>query len=461
MKNIYTYVAKDGYAARVQDTKSYDAIRSVAFPDLPLFRLIFSALSKDILSRWTFPLVPDNNHPSSHAYEHRRGNKYFPRDNTVVLSRYVSFSPRDRLLTDPRTCTVGINTLIGSHSQIYDNAIITSSVIGRRCKIHPGAKITNSYIFDDTTIEAGCVITNSIVGSTVHIKEGTVVEKGCLIADEVVIGPKGMLKEFERVSKRVGKSPADSGADDEDEDSELEDIDEGQYLFGITPDLTPTPYLEQLEKLRAGLGTESNAFVWPPRIPDPDDVETNEVENFNNQRLMRLGDDAPDLYASDAESASTSGVSSPPESDAEDDAGESLSSASSAASVSTPVTSSKGISREELEFKVEVTQSLERAFEEGHSVDNAAVELKTLRMASNVPLTRVREAVIAALVGRIRVVSPEEGPAKQKAEVENVVGRWGGLINKIGGVDGVETISTLQVLVLTDGPSGRLTRDPS
>lgn len=210
MKNIYTYVAKDGYAARVQDTKSYDAI------------------SKDILSRWTFPLVPDNNHPSSHAYEHRRGNKYFPRDNTVVLSRYVVMSPDCRSLTNPRTCTVGTNTLIGSHSQIFDNAVITSSVIGRRCKIHPRAKITNSYIFDDTTIEADCIITNSIVGSMVHVKEGTVVEKGCSIADEVIVGPKGVLKQFERVSKRIEKPSAASGADDEDEDSELEDVDEGQ-----------------------------------------------------------------------------------------------------------------------------------------------------------------------------------------------------------------------------------------
>ena len=193
------------------------------------------------------------------------------------------------------------------------------------------------------------------------------------------------------------------------------------------------------------MGTESNAFVWPPRTSDSEDVETNEIENFNNQRLMRLGDDAEDLYVSDAESVSTSGASSPSESDAEDNADEPLSSASSAASISTPATSGKGISKEELEFKAEVTQSLERAFEEGHSVDNAAVELKTLRMASNVPLTRVREAIIAALVDRIRVVSPEEGPAKQKAEVENVVGRWGELINKIGGVDGVETISILQV----------------
>ena len=29
MKNIYCYIASEGYAARVQDTRSYDAIRFV------------------------------------------------------------------------------------------------------------------------------------------------------------------------------------------------------------------------------------------------------------------------------------------------------------------------------------------------------------------------------------------------------------------------------------------------
>lgn len=125
---------------------------------------------------------------------------------------------------------IGTNTLIGSHSQIFENAVITSSVIGRRCKIHPRAKITNSYIFDDTTIEADCVVTNSIIGTMAHLKEGTVVEKGCLIADEVVVGPKGLVKEFERVSKRIENPPTASPADEGDEDSELEDVNEGLHL---------------------------------------------------------------------------------------------------------------------------------------------------------------------------------------------------------------------------------------
>jgi len=67
----------------------------------------------------------------------------------------------------------------------------------------------------------------------VQVKVGTVVEKGCLIADEVVVGPKGRLKEFERVSKKIEKPSVVSGADDEDEDSELEDVDEGQCFLVV------------------------------------------------------------------------------------------------------------------------------------------------------------------------------------------------------------------------------------
>lgn len=94
------------------------------------------------------------------------------------------------------------------------------------------------------------------------------------------------------------------------------------------------------------------------------------------------------------------------------------------------------------EFRTEVEASLARAFAENHSVDNAAVELKTLRMASNVPLRMVREAVIGAVVDRINI---NENPAAQRAEIAKVVERWGPLVVKIGGSEGVETVELLQV----------------
>lgn len=95
------------------------------------------------------------------------------------------------------------------------------------------------------------------------------------------------------------------------------------------------------------------------------------------------------------------------------------------------------------EFRAEAAQSLERAFAEGHSVDNAAVELKTLRMASNVPLREVREAVVGAIVEKVEVV--EGDAAGQRKEIAKVVGRWGRLIDLIGGMDPVETVEVLQV----------------
>jgi len=74
------------------------------------------------------------------------------------------------------------------------------------------------------------------------------------------------------------------------------------------------------------------------------------------------------------------------------------------------------------------------------------VELKTLRMASNVSLRLVRDAVIAGIVNRIKIV--EDGAISQRKEIASMIARWGGLIDKIGGVDPVETIELLQVCIL-------------
>ena len=71
------------------------------------------------------------------------------------------------------------------------------------------------------------------------------------------------------------------------------------------------------------------------------------------------------------------------------------------------------------------------------------MELKTLRMASNVPLTKVREAVIGAIVDRIKLVP--DNVTQQRKEITSVVERWGDLVSQIGGADAVETITLLQV----------------
>ncbi|KAF8078040.1 nucleotide-diphospho-sugar transferase [Lyophyllum atratum] len=385
MKNIHCYVAKDGYAARVKDTKSYESV------------------SKDILSRWTFPLVPDDNHPSGHAYDHERGNKYIAKDQSVVLAR---------------TCKIGNNTLIGSSTHISENAQVLASVIGQNCSIGTGTIISNSYIFDGTVIGSNCIVERSIIGANVTVKDGSKVQKGCLVGDGVVIGPSAKLKPFARLSKKRDETDEAPSEDDEDEDSDLEDVESLQDSIPKT------------------LGDDSNAIVWPTTLPE--DAEEDDISNFKNERFMRLADDASDLDDSDDGSESSSSES---ESEDEGDTDIDPDALTVPLDTSFPLNLPAGSPMAESEFQIEVKQSLERAFAEGHSVENAAVELKTLRMASNVPLTRVREAVVAEIVEKIRIV---EGAVPQRKEIASVIGRWGGLIDKIGGMDPVETVSVLQ-----------------
>ncbi|KIM49219.1 hypothetical protein M413DRAFT_438384 [Hebeloma cylindrosporum] len=376
MKNIYCYVAEEGYAARVQDTRSYESI------------------SKDILSRWTFPLVPDDNHPGGHIYEHTRGNRYIARDNTVVLAR---------------TCNIGTNTLIGSSTKVSENVSITA--------------ISDSYIFEGAVVGEHCVIERSIVGAGVQVKDGSRVPKGCLIADGVIIGPDASLQPFERLS--VSRDEEDVESDDEDEDSDIEEVEANQ---------------DSIDK--AALGKDTNAIVWPRGPPDEDEDEDDEgPENYKNQRFMRLGDSASDLDVDEVDSSSSDSDSSSDEDELEFHERESLSGLSDG-SAALDITGAPGLLMADAEFRTEVQQSLERAFTEGHSVENASVELKTLRMASNVPLRRVKEAVVAAIVEKINVVDGDAG--LQRKEIGTVVGRWGELIDRIGGVDPVETVSILQ-----------------
>ncbi|KAG2157343.1 nucleotide-diphospho-sugar transferase [Suillus clintonianus] len=416
MKSIYCYIAKEGYAARVRDTRSYDSI------------------SKDILSRWTFPLVPDDNHPGGHSYEHLRGNKYIAKDNSVILSR---------------TCKIGNNTLIGSKSQIADNAQVTASVLGQRCIVGAGSVVRNSYLFDGAIVGPNCVVEHSIIGSGVQIKEHTRVERGCLIADGVVVGPHARLAPFSRLSKRrqdgdeedEEQEVAEEQDDEEEqEDDEGEDGDDEDEVDSELEDVEANQDPEALAKLGPG----TNAIIWPLPIVDEDE-DIDELEHPDNQRLMRIGDDASDLVLSDPGSVTSSESESESDSDDDDERFDGSNPASSTTSLPLSTPSNLVAQADSAlisEFQQEVKQSLDRAFAEGHSVDNAAVELKTLRMASNVSLRLVREAVIAAIVSRIKIMAG--GGVPQRQEIASMIARWGGLIDKIGGVDPVETVEILQ-----------------
>ncbi|KAG9291447.1 hypothetical protein G9A89_021866 [Geosiphon pyriformis] len=82
-------------------------------------------------------------------------------------------------------------------------------------------------------------------------------------------------------------------------------------------------------------------------------------------------------------------------------------------------------------FSKEVVLTLERAFNEGHTVDIAALELNTLRMASNMTFHDVRTVVIPSVLSQIDIKKNVSDPKEMNIRTKEVLNRWAPLIGKL------------------------------
>lgn len=150
-KFIYTEIVDSGYAARASNLQMYDSI------------------TRDVLSRWTYPLVPDSNLVS--------GQSYILQKRGVCREKGVAFESD----TDISKAILGSRTTIGSGTRIHN------SVIGRRCFIGRNVSITDSYIWDDVTIEDDSVVTKSILGASATVGKRCQIGAGSIISFDVMI----------------------------------------------------------------------------------------------------------------------------------------------------------------------------------------------------------------------------------------------------------------------------------
>lgn len=204
-KYIYTEVVSEGYAARANNLQMYDAI------------------TRDVLDRHTFPLVPDS--------DMIRGNSYVVQKDNVVREKGVEFES-DTTITKS---VFGARTTVGSGSKI------SNSVIGRRCFIGQNVRIEDSYIWDDATVEDGSVIIRSVIGGSATVGKNCKIESGSLvsfdvmISDNVTIPPATVLsvlshdREFVKTDLKLlgprGKGAIYKYAEDDEDDDDDEDVD--------------------------------------------------------------------------------------------------------------------------------------------------------------------------------------------------------------------------------------------
>ena len=164
-KTIHTHIVKDHYAARARNLKAYDAV------------------SKDIISRWAYPLCPDTNLLPGHTYELRKGNLY--QEHGVTLAR---------------SCEVGRRTVIGQGTSIGDRTTVKNTVLGRNCKIGKNVTLDGAYIWDNVVIGDRTKVLRAIIADGAVVGNDCTVESGSLISYGVKIANGMVVSEGKRIT---------------------------------------------------------------------------------------------------------------------------------------------------------------------------------------------------------------------------------------------------------------------
>ncbi|KAI5466453.1 nucleotide-diphospho-sugar transferase [Mariannaea sp. PMI_226] len=151
-KAIYAEILDEGYVARASNLQMYDAI------------------SHDVLSRWTYPFIPECNLLPGQTYQRQI--------NGLVVEN-GAFHANDAKISNS---TIGKDSTIGSGSKV------SNSFIGRDCKIGANVVLEDCFIWNDVTIEDGARISRSIVADSAIIAKNSTVPPGSLISFGVKIG---------------------------------------------------------------------------------------------------------------------------------------------------------------------------------------------------------------------------------------------------------------------------------
>lgn len=178
-KTLHTEIVQDHYAARAVNLQSYEAV------------------SKDVLARWTYPLVPDSNLLAGQSYKYWRGG--LCKENGVVLAR---------------TCKAGKNTILGKDTSIGDGSKVSNSIIGRRCFIGKNVNISNAYIWDDVSIGDGSTVDRAIIANEAVIGRKCTIQPGALISFKVKIADNTEIAPGARITR--AKRKLENNEDDEE-----------------------------------------------------------------------------------------------------------------------------------------------------------------------------------------------------------------------------------------------------
>mmetsp|Transcript_7957 Transcript_7957/g.12456 ORF Transcript_7957/g.12456 Transcript_7957/m.12456 type:complete len:772 (-) Transcript_7957:4161-6476(-) len=251
------------YAARVHDFATY------------------AAVSRDLLLRWCYPVVPDNL-PSGYERHYR-----------YVLQRHYVYREEKKGRTKiGRAATLQGPSLIGSHCIVGDHCIIESTVLGHECQIGSNAVVKGCHLWGNVVVEEGATVQESILGQNVIVRSGAKIGVGCLIGQGCIIGKNVVLPKFTRVTLKED-TDGDDDFDDFDDDS-----DDHEASFIEETKAEEDSSKEAVISDHDIVGPDGQGRVWTPPFDefhdDDDDDETSSALDVLNSQS--IGFDRTELY---------------------------------------------------------------------------------------------------------------------------------------------------------------------
>lgn len=416
-----------GYGSRCDSTRAYHGV------------------ALDALAGYTWPLSPGSPGWPGERLKARQACRFFGTQGVDI---------------DASLTRIGKNTLVSSMCRIGLGSEVQESTLCAGVSVGSTSTVLSSHLYEDVKVGDGCSLTSCIIGKKATVLDGVTIERGCIVGDYCVVGPNVTLQAGTRVA--ISKRRRSSNDDEDDDD----DSDDGKVDLNAIPALPPVA-------ADSRLGSQSIGYLWPAlgtHLDEEDgddesesdsdsDEEEDPVEAPSNLRHLVIGGVASATAPQDVSDLSSIEGDSEFGGDDSDDDGHSV--ISSAASHTQSATSKfndltlmddtqyeTAAADERLqEFRQEASASVSRAFDEGHTIENASIELKTLRMSTNVPLSEVRKIVVEQVLSRC--------DATDSRKTASWLDRWSGLVSAVttgsGEQEGKEVIDVMQSYCASHG----------
>lgn len=372
---IFTHEIHSSYAARIDNFRSYDTI------------------SKDIIQRWTYPLVPDVQFFGNCTTKLERQGKYQASD--IKQSRYAQIGPF---------------TVIGNGTSIGNNTTISNSVVGDGCSIGSNVLIEGSYIWNNVTIQDDCKLTHAIVCDGVILKSGAVLEPGVVLSFKVVIGEQFVVPGYSKVSLLQQPTKQDSDEELEYADSSFGSV-ESPPMSGPIDDLNGVLIAESSEAQNCAnfeVGTGGLGYIWSICEGDQEEEWRHSVAPFSLNKLAertQAPDDDLKLLNQDGSILPPSGELNP----------------------SSNSVDSENDDNEDTTFEKEVEATFLRAVHENVKEDHVILEVNSLRLSYNMSSADCAGAIFYSVM-KLALETPRSSTSELYRSAAKVITTWQKLI---------------------------------